>query len=329
MKWITRISILLGVIALAITVWKIGPDVLAAHLQAIGPWFALLIAIELASTFCDAGVLFALTRGRGAPSFRKVCVAQFAGRAVNSVTPGGNLGEALKVSLLARECRAERIVAAVLFGAIGNFVTGLAIVAAGSIATAVMFPLPLAAEIALIGVGVVTAAIVVATLVVVKRGMIALLARGARRMHLISHARYDRWRDRLVEIDRRLVDNEHRGIAVVLVVISQLLTRGVIWVALVAAGYTLGAPQLVAVLSAGVLLAWLSNLVPMGVGVSEGGNGVLFALIGAAPSVGVAIAFARRVNQIVFALIAFSVLGADRLASASTETELVAQPVLR
>lgn len=328
MKWITRISLALGVIALVITVWTVGPDVLVAHLRAIGPWFALLIAIDLASTFCDAGVIHALTRGPGEPSFRKVCVAQFAGRAVNSVTPGGNLGEALKVSLLARECSTDRVVAAVLFGALGAFVTGLAIVAAGSIATALMFPLPRPAEIALAGVGLLAAGIVAAMIVVVKRGMLALLARTARRLHLISLARHERWRVRLDDLDRRLVHNEHRGTAIGLVILSQLLSRGVIWVALVAAGYSLGAPQLVAVLSAGVLLSWLSGLVPMGVGVSEGGNGVLFALIGASPSLGVAIAFARRVNQIVFAVIGFSVLGADRLASAS-EPELVAPPVLR
>jgi hypothetical protein len=329
MKWLTRISIVLGVIALAITVWTVGPEVLVTHLRAIGPWFAVLVAIELASTFCDAGVLYVLTRGRGAPTFRKVCVAQFAGRAVNSVTPGGNLGEVLKVSLLARECSTERILAAVLFSTIGTFVTGLAIVAAGSIATAFMFSLPRAAEIALVGVGVLAAAVVIATLVVVKRGMIAMLARAARRLHLLSQARYERWCDRLADVDRRIVEADHRGTAIVLVIVSQLLTRGVIWAALVAAGYSLGAPQLVAVLSAGVLLSWISGLVPMGVGVSEGGNGVLFALIGAAPSLGVAIAFARRVNQIVFAVIGFSVLGIDRLASAPSAPELVAQPVVR
>lgn len=329
LRWVTRISLVLGIVALVATVYVVGPGVLLSHLETIGPWFAVLIAIELLVTLCDAGVIHAMSRGPSAPSFRQVCVAQFAGRAVSSVTPGGALGDALRVSLLARECSTERIVAAVVFASLGTFVTGLAVIAAGTIATAVMFAMPLVAEILLLVVGILTAAAVAGIVVLVQRGMISVLARLARRLHLISQPRFDAWRDRLADIDARLrgdIQSEHRSRAIALTITSQLLQRTVLWVALVAAGYSLAPAQLVAVLSAGVLLTWISALVPMGVGVSEGGNGVLFALIGAPPSIGVALAFARRVNQIIFAALGFSVLAADRIADHADVPDLAPEP---
>ena len=332
LTWITRISLVLGVVALAFTVWKVGPAVLITHLETIGPWFAVLVAIELVITVCDAGVVYLMSRGVGAPSFRQVCVAQFAGRAVNSVTPGAALGDALRVSLLARECPPQRIVAAVVFASLGQFVTGLAVIAAGTIATALMFAMPLAAEISLLAVGIATATVVVGTVLLVRRGMLSVLARIARRLRLISEARHERWRDQLVEIDRHLRGDErdeHRARAMALVCLSQLLQRGVLWIALLAAGFSLDPAQTVAVISAGVLLTWISALVPMGVGVSEGGNGVLFALIGAPASLGVALAFARRVNQILFAALGFSVLAADRIADKVELPMPQPQPVTR
>src|SRR5689334_1704199 len=96
-RWVTRISIALGIAALVLTIWAVGVDPLIAHLHAIGPWFGVLLAIEATATFCEAGAIYLMTRGRGAPAWRAVLVAQFAGRAVNSVTPGGNLGEGLKI----------------------------------------------------------------------------------------------------------------------------------------------------------------------------------------------------------------------------------------
>ena len=328
LTWVTRVSLALGVVALAATVWMVGPATLITHLEMIGPWFAVLVAIELVITICDAGVVHAMSRGAGAPSFRQVCVAQFAGRAVNSVTPGAAVGDALRVSLLARDCPQQRIIAAVVFATLGQLVTGLAVVAAGTVATALMFAMPVAAEVALIAVGVVCAAIVVGTVVLVRRGMLSVLARIARRLRLLSAARHERWRDQLVDIDRHLRGDhhdEHRVRAMALVCVSQLLQRGVLWIALLAAGYSLDAAQTIAVLSAGVLLTWISALVPMGVGVSEGGNGVLFALIGAPTSLGVALAFARRVNQILFAALGFSVLAADRIAD-KVDLPLAPQP---
>jgi uncharacterized membrane protein YbhN (UPF0104 family) len=88
-----------------------------------------------------------------------------------------------------------------------------------------------------------------------------------------------------------------------------------VWATILASGYALGGPQLIAILSAGVVLGWCCSIVPMGIGVAEGGNCALFVLIGAPASLGVALALAKRVNQIVFAALGFGVLAADKIAT--------------
>jgi hypothetical protein len=326
LRWVTRASIVLGLIALAITVWAVGVDTLVAHLRAIGPWFAVLLVIEGAATFCEAGSTYLMTRGPGGPAWRKVWVAQFAGRAVNSVTPGANLGEALKVSLLARECSTQRIVAGVMYTALATAIVALTFVAAGSLVTAIAFPLPRAALIVLVVSGVLATALAAALVIMVRRGMLSAFARTAARLHLISAARLARWADRLEDLDARLrgdVMGQHRVGAASLVVVAQLLQRGAVCATIFATGYTLGIPQLIAILSAGVLLGWVCNVVPLGIGVAEGGNFALFAALGAPASLGVALALAKRVNQIVFAALGFGVLAADRIAERVDHTVIV------
>lgn len=331
LRWVTRISLVLGLVALVVMIWKIGIGTLVDHLKAIGPWFGLLLAIDATAAMCDAGAIYLMTRGPGAPGLRSVCVAQLAGRAVNSVTPGANVGEALKVSLLARACSTQRIVAAVMFVALAGFIVSLGVVAVGSLATALVFDLPHAARFALALTGACAAGVAAAVVIFVRRGMLCALARAARRLRMISYARCERWQRPARELDARLrgdLQADHRIAASCLVLISQLLQRGVVWIAIIAAGYSLGTPQLIVVLSAGVVLGWISTLVPLGVGVAEGGNCALFALIGAPPSLGVALALARRVNQIVFAAFGFAVLALDRLAHTVEQTVIdVPSPV--
>ncbi|HEY5922628.1 MAG TPA: hypothetical protein VIV11_13195, partial [Kofleriaceae bacterium] len=101
--------------------------------------------------------------------------------------------------------------------------------------------------------------------------------------------------------------------AIACVAASQLLQKGLAYFTIMSAGYVLSPGQFLAMLSAGVLIGWISAIIPMGLGISEGGNVALFTLIGAPASLGLALALARRVNQVVFATIGFVVLAADRV----------------
>ena len=317
LRWLTRASVALGLVALIATVAIVGVGTIVDRLRAIGGWFAVLFAIEAVAAGCDGLAIYLMTRGAGAPDMREVLVAQFAGRAVNMVTPAANLGEVLKVSLLARRCSTPRVIAAVMYVALAGLVIALALVAIGIALTAISFEVPVEVGIPL-GVAAASAALLATTIVLlVNRGLLTTLANVAARLHLVSRPRRARWAASLDELDARLrgdVSGEHRKGAAALVIASQLIQKLVTWATIVAAGYHLSPAQIIAVLSAGVVIGWISTLVPLGLGVAEGGNAALFSIIGAPLSLGVALALARRVNQIVFAIIGFGVLAADRVA---------------
>lgn len=316
LTWVTRVSVVIGVGALIATVYFVGPYVIFDRLRAIGWFFVLLVGLEIVSSVCDATAIYYMADGPGRPSWRKSVVAQIVGRGVNSVTPGGNLGEVLKVGLLSQRCSPKRIVAAVMYVNLMRVVMQLAVVAIGVVATAFLFDVPSAAMMMLVIGGVVSAGVAVAIVYLMRRGMLSTLSNALARVHIISKKRRQSWNKTLEEVDTRLRghDNQHRTKALVFIGTSQLLEKGLTYLTIFAAGYLLGPGQFLALLSAGVLLGWISTIIPMGLGISEGGNVALFTLIGAPAPLGLALALARRVNQIVFAAIGFTVLTADRAA---------------
>jgi uncharacterized membrane protein YbhN (UPF0104 family) len=156
----------------------------------------------------------------------------------------------------------------------------------------------------------------VGIIVLLRRGMLSTLSNGLARMRVISKQRRERWNETLNEVDARLRgadDGDYRRKAIAYVVVSHVLQKGLTYFTIMSAGYMMSPGQFLALLSAGVLIAWISTIVPMGLGIAEGGNAALFTLIGAPAALGLALALARRVNQVVFAAIGFFVLAADRV----------------
>lgn len=316
LTWVTRVSVVIGIGALIATVYFVGPGVILDRLRAIGWFFVLLVGLEIVSSVFDATAIYFMADGPGRPSWRKSVVAQIVGRGVNSVTPGGNLGEVLKVGLLSQRCSPKRIVAAVMYVNLMRVVMQLSVVAIGVAATAFLFDVPRPVMLLLILGGVVSAGVAIAIVYLMRRGMLSTLSNALAHVHIISKKRRQSWTKTLEEVDSRLRghDNQHRTKALIFIGISQLLEKGLTYLTIFAAGYFLGPGQFLALLSAGVLLGWISSIIPMGLGISEGGNVALFSLIGAPAPLGLALALARRVNQIVFAAIGFAVLTADRAA---------------
>ncbi|HSD87959.1 MAG TPA: lysylphosphatidylglycerol synthase transmembrane domain-containing protein [Kofleriaceae bacterium] len=317
LTWVTRISIVVGLIALVVTIWLVGPFTIIHHLRSIGWFFVVLVAIEMVSSVCDGTAVYFMADGPGRPTWRDTIVAQIAGRGVNSITPGGNLGEAVKVGLLSQHCSPRRIVAAVMYVNLIAVVISFGVIAVGTAATAFLFDVPDGWMVTLlVGAGV-AAGISIAIMYLIKRGMLSTLSNALAHVRIISKKRRKSWNKTLDEVDRRLrgQDAEQCRKAVTFIAISQFLQKALTYATVLSAGYVLSPGQFLALLSAGVLLGWISAIIPMGLGISEGGNVALFALIGAPAPLGLALALARRVNQVVFAIIGFFVLTADRVAS--------------
>jgi hypothetical protein len=77
---------------------------------------------------------------------------------------------------------------------------------------------------------------------------------------------------------------------------------------LYAAHIPLSPPLVIASLSLGILITWISNIVPLGLGVAQGGNYVLYSLFGARAASGVLFAFVNQLRTILLAVMGLVVM---------------------
>ena len=317
MRWLSRISLLIGLAAMVLTAYAVGLGHVARHLHAIGWWFALTLGLDVVATGVDSIAIYGLAHRGDGPSFGRVLVAQMAGRAVNSVTPGGALGEAVKANVLSESTSVNRAIAAVVYCSLVSLIVSLGVVAVGAPLTgAFLTRLPGELRWGLIVAGALAAAAAVGLAVLVRRGMLSSVVDVGVRLHVVAVKRRKKWAKRLLDIDQRLHGtrgSKARHLAVGCGIVSKAIGFLSVWVILHAAGYDISAGMLAAIVSTGVVLGWMSALVPMGLGVAETGNYALFSALSAPPTVGVSLALARRVNQVAFAAVGFSVLGLWRL----------------
>lgn len=316
-RWVSRISLVIALVAFAVTIWTVGIGALLSHLRAIGWWFVAILALEGAITALDALAIHRVACEKQDTGYGAVLFAQIAGRAVNLVTPASTLGEATKASMLSTTMGTSRAVAAVLYIALVSGIFQLAVVAIGAPLTALLLPLPTSLRVALIATALIAAAIAATLAILVRRGMLSSLVAAGGRLHLVSKKRRDRWRARLRAIDDRLRGTRGGGrrVAVLYVIASKILTWVSIWVVLAAIGYYASVGEIAALLSAGVVIGWIGTIVPLGVGVTESGNYALFRAFGAPPAIGVALAVARRIVHLGFAGIGFVLLAVWRASS--------------
>lgn len=317
-RWVRRIVLPIAVIAMIVAIWSVGLTTILRHLATIGWWFALLFAIEGVITTFDAAAIHALACGPGGARYRHVLIAQIAGRAVNATTPSGTLGEATKASLLTETMSTDRAVAAVLYYSLAGAVIQLIVIALGAPLTAVFLDLAPALEIGLYVAGVVAAAIAIGLGLLVRRGMVSSIVDVGVKLRIVSARRRERWRRKLEKIDDRLHSTRNRAArrrAVAYVFVSKCLTWTAVWLTLYAAGYSASFGELAALFSAGIVLSWIANMVPLGLGVTESGNYALFAALGIPPAFGVALALARRILYLGYAAVGFALLSTWRVSS--------------
>lgn len=314
-RWFTRCSVLFGLAALVVTVWSVGPRTLVDQVAAIGWGFAAIILIEAAVTGCDGAALSGfLGSGGRRPGFWYVLRAQVIGRAINAVTPLASLGEATKATALMERTSTPRAIGAVMRYNLATLGVRLAIVAIGAPICALVLDLPGWLVGLLFGVAAGAAALLVAGVLLVRRGMLASAVGAVHALHLVSDERAKRWRGKLTEIDRHLRppsggDRRARWTPAGWVVLSRTLTITSTWVVLVATGTFVSAGTMAAISSAGQPLAAAASLVPLGLGISEAGNAALFAALGESPSLGVAMVLGTRITTLVYAAIGLTLMG--------------------
>jgi len=75
-----------------------------------------------------------------------------------------------------------------------------------------------------------------------------------------------------------------------------------------AAGIPLTAPLVIATCSVGILITWLSNVIPLGLGIADTGNYVLYGLLGAGPASGLDFTMVNRARTCVLAAMGLTVM---------------------
>jgi len=308
-----------GACALAFLVSRLGWSGTQHVLVATGGWFAVIAAIDLASICCDAYALHAFLAPQ-APEVRyaRVFAAEASGLAINRLTPGNSLGEPTKVTMLVRHVPQHAAVSAVVMFNVMTIYVGIAVIVLGVPITLLLLDLP--ARVRLV-VWIATGLLVVGAgvmVLIVRRGAVATLVDGAAGLRLVSRARASAWRAKIADIDahvRSLGDARASGVArgLVGIVASRACNSVGTVVLLYAAHLPVTAPLVVAVLSVGILITWLSNVIPLGLGLADTGNYALYGALGVSATAGLDFTMVNRTRTVLLAMMGLTILGASQL----------------
>jgi len=348
-RWVTRISLILALVALVFTIRDIGLRTIATYFRRIGWWWIAVALLEVMITSLDAVAIRAfLSPEQGKVKLRSAVLSQLAGRAVNAVTPSGNLGEAVKVSVLVEHVSQSRAVSTILLYNVVSFSVELMIVAVAAPdhgdagRDAFERARPDDPDLRRV-------------LGARDRPLHAGPARHARELR----ARGDPDLDPGAR-DRPAVDLEQPDAVAISVIADALRAlggpaargrqqdapvlggsppRSRAWhrggdrvaasrsMLLVAAdpctrvGESITLGFVAAYTVGGFIIYMMSSLVPMGVGISEGGNYALFRVLGENPARGVTLVLARRVTLIVYAAIGLVLVTASETVQRARERQ--------
>ena len=323
---------MIALVALVLTIRDTGLATIGRYFKRIGWWWFAVVALEVVITSLDAVAIRAFMSPEQAKvRFRSALLSQLAGRSVNAVTPSGQLGEAVKVSVLTEHVSQSRAVATILLYNVVSFTVELGTVAVAAPFVVLLIPMSPALRGLMLGTAVVCAVIAIGLYTLVHRGVLSSIARLFRRLRVLSEARYEKWHATLEAVDHKMQISEgarkrDRVTGICAVTLSRLTSMGLSLLILHAvgepitgrfiAGYTVGA----------FVVYMLSTFVPMGLGVSEGGNYWLFRALGENPARGVTLVIARRVTLVVYAWIGLVLMAASETVARAREGVPVAHP---
>lgn len=293
---------ILGVLAFAFLVAKIGPGRIWEHLRRLTlPSFALLFALRtfywLFRTLVWKAIL-AGDRSAPTPPFRRLFAARLAGHAVSYLTPSAYLGGEAARTLLVEGADRKRVLASVVIDTTFE-VLALVLFAAGGIA--VLASGSALAVPARIGLTVSMAAAVLGLILLVRRercGIFIWVADLLGRVG-IRPAFVERNRDKLREVDAHISGFYACGRRAVARIFLLNLLLHAFWVAeihltlaaLGASGLTVGRSFLVVTLGAvGLLLP----TTPASLGTYEAANLAVFAGLGWSAELSLSLALVRR-----------------------------------
>ena len=317
---LTAIVLVIAIGALVLTIRNIGPAKLLADLRRIGWWWLAVIPMEIWITSLDSFAIRAFA-SPARPKWRTALFSQLAGRAVNVVTPSGNLGELVKMSMLTETLSESRAVSTILLYNVVSFSVEMLIMAAAAPFVALLMPMSAAWRVVILGIGVGCFAISVGLYILVQRGMLGSVGR-----LVLSKKRFARWEPKLRGIDEKMqvvsgARRRHRALGIGAVVVSRLSSMVLSLMILHAVGEPITLTFVAAWTVGSNVIYFVSTLVPMGLGVSEGGYYGFYRALREDPARGVTLVIARRAVTIAYAAIGLILVATSETVKRAREGE--------
>jgi uncharacterized protein (TIRG00374 family) len=316
------IALVVGLVGLAILIDQVGWTGITDSITDTGRWFLVIAAIDLASLCCDAAGVYCFVRPLAPISYPRVLVAQASGLAINRLTPGNSLGEPIKITMLMEHVPETAAVSAIVLFNVASYVVAMSAIVIGVPLTLLALDLPSHVQITIL---VVTCLIVLAIaglIVLARRGAVATPINALRRLRLISAARADRWKQRIAAIDtnvRTFGDGATRR-ALVFTIASRLLNMAGTVVILIAAGTELTVPLAIGIPSVGIVITWLSNVIPLGLGLADGSNYLLYGALGSSSESGLYFTMVNRVRTVLLASMGLTIMAIANLFDRRADT---------
>lgn len=309
------LTLVVGTVALAFLIDRLGWAGMRRVIVGTGTWFAVIAAIDFASVLFDAGGLYSFVRPQAKVSYWRVFAAQASGIAVNRLTPANSMGEAVKVTMLMEHVARDAAVSSVVMFNLANIWIAVTSVVLGVPLTLLVLDLPTRVQAFVWIAAGVLIAFAVALYVLARRGAVGTLISLAHGLHLISAARADRWRGKITEIDAQVKHfgrpGSRAGIAFVFG--SRCLNWAGTIVVMIAAGVPLTAPLVFAMLTVGILITWMSNVIPLGLGIADGTNYALYGVLGSSGPIGLVFTMINRTRTVLLALMGLTVMAIANL----------------
>jgi len=304
------VALVVGFVSLAFLMDRLGWAGIERTVIGTGTWFVVLAAIDLVSVCCDAAGVYCFVRPLAPISYLRVFAAQASGLAINRLTPGNSLGEPIKVTMLMAHVPEAAAVSAVVMFNVASYVVAITVIVIGVPLTLLTLDLPSRVDLLVMIAAGALLLVAIGLVVLARRGALSTVISAASRLRLLSSARAARWHARVAAIDGNIgqFGDATTRRALLFVVASRLLNMTGSVVILRAADIPLTAPLVIGMLSVGILITWLSNLIPLGIGLADGGNYALYSVLGSSPGAGLDFTMINRVRTVVLASMGLTVM---------------------
>ena len=319
-RWVTRLSLVAALVALVYTIHNTGLATVGAYFRRIGWWWIAVVILEVVITTLDAIAIRAFMSPEKI-KLRSTLLAQLAGRAVNAVTPIGSLGEPMKIAVLTEHVSQSRAVATILLYNVVSFSVELAMVAVSAPLVALLIPMPDTLRGIMFASGAICFVLSIGLYAFVRRGMLTSIASGLRKIRILSPARHERWHGKLAAVDDKIRGVEggvggrprarDRYLGIFAILASRLTSLSLSLMILHAVGEPLTVRFVAGYTAGGFVVYMLASLVPMGLGLTEGGYYSLFKALGKSPAAGARLTLARRATLIMYAAVGIILMTAN------------------